>query len=109
MNNIFDMSQLDFPLQDEHFINLLKSDNIKIQRIVSTGQKSDDNFWYDQDENEWVIVLEGKAILSVEEKNCKIVKHILNKGDYINLASHTKHRIDYTDKKNKTIWLAIFY
>ncbi|AFH49579.1 Cupin 2 domain-containing protein [Ignavibacterium album JCM 16511] len=50
-------------LQDELIETVLKSDSIRIERIISKGQFSPENFWYNQSENEWVIVLEGKALI----------------------------------------------
>ena len=109
MSNLFDLSDIDLSKGEESFTDLLKSENVRVERIVSTGQTSREDFWYDQDENEWVVVLQGSAVLSVQGKDGTITKTELQKGDYINLPAHTKHRVDYTDTKTETIWLAIFY
>ena len=46
----------------EELVNVLaETDSMRIQRIVSTGQSSPENFWYDQDEHEFVVVLRGEA------------------------------------------------
>jgi cupin 2 domain-containing protein len=37
------------------------------------------------------------------------IEHVLNKGDYLNIPSHTKHKVIRTDPNNMTIWLAVFY
>lgn len=89
---------------NEQFLEIIKNDKVRIERIVSTGQISVDNVWYDQDENEFVILLEGHAILEFEDKECE-----LKKGDSLNIKSHVKHRVKYTDKNGPTIWLALFY
>jgi cupin 2 domain-containing protein len=84
---------------------LLRHKNIKIERIVSQGLASPKNGWYDQTQNEWVIVLEGSGSIlfeSGEEVNLK-------KGDYLNIPAHTKHKVTRTDLNNITIWLAIHY
>ena len=109
MQNLFDLSYLDLSSKDEHFEGILKSDSIRIERIVSTGQVSPKDFWYDQSENEWVCILQGSAILSIKDSTGKIKKQPLSKGQNINLPAHTLHRVDYTDTKEPTIWLAVFY
>ncbi len=88
----------------EEFITLNQDKNIKIERIVSNGQKSEKNFWYNQKKNEFVLILEGFAILEFEDEQIE-----LKKGDYINIPSYRKHRVKYTCKDTPTIWLAIFY
>ncbi|MDY0320228.1 MAG: cupin domain-containing protein [Arcobacteraceae bacterium] len=92
-------------LDNEEFKTLLESNNIKIERIVSTGQNSPEDFWYEQEQNEWVIVLDGEATLSFENEDDVILK----KGDFINIPSYKKHRVKSTIKNSYTIWLAIFY
>jgi len=101
-NNIFD----DIPedMSDEVFQTLLTKKNVKIERIISDGHKSSEEFWYDQDQHEWVMVLQGHAILEFEDKKVE-----LNVGDYINIPANIKHRIVSTSKAEYTIWLAIFY
>lgn len=82
---------------------LMKSGKVRIEKIVSTGQKSIDGFWYDQDENEWVCVLEGKGIIGYNDGSSVT----LNKGDWLNIPARTMHRVLHTD--NPTVWLAVFY
>jgi len=89
----------------EKFDDILKLPNLRIERIISNGQSSPDVGWYDQDENEWVIVVEGKAVLEFEESGAIA----LNKGDYLNIPAHTKHKVSWTDPNQLTIWLAVFY
>ena len=84
--------------------DILHNSNLRIERIISQGQASSKDFWYDQDENEWVLVLQGNARLQFADKFVD-----LQEGDYINIPAHKKHRVDWTDPKQKTIWLAIFY
>lgn len=88
----------------EVFETLVQSQTVKIEKIVSNGQASEPGFWYDQDEHEWVLVLEGQAKISIEGENDS---RTLLKGDYINIPKHLKHRVEETS--NNTIWLAVFY
>lgn len=108
-------------LSAEVFEDIVKSDNVRIERIISNGQTSPEHGWYNQDQNEWVIVIKGRAQLIFEnpldnsvdspvnhsDKNQTVVD--LNVGDYINIPSHTKHKVSYTDTTQPTIWLAVFY
>ncbi len=84
---------------------LAKSENVRIERIISKGHISPDKGWYEQVENEWVIVLEGSGIILFDTG----VEVNLRKGDYINIPSHTKHKVSWIDPNIVTIWLAIFY
>lgn len=88
----------------EQFFDLIKDDNIKIEKIVSNGQSSSVNFWYSQEKNEFVLILKGNAIIEYEDKEVK-----LQEGDYINIKAFTKHRVKYTNEDEPTIWLAVFY
>ena len=101
--NIFDSLPNDLSVEvSEEIIHAL---TIRIERIVSKGHSSPDTDWYDQDENEWVMVVEGKATLEFEDGS----KRELSTGDYINIPAHVKHKVVQTDPNQITIWLAIFY
>lgn len=92
-------------LQDELFEKLLQTNNLLIERIVSKGHTSPEEGWYDQDKNEWVIVLSGEAILAFEDEE----EIRLRPGGYINIPAHKKHRVKWTDPDTETIWLAVHY
>ncbi len=93
-------------IPEELFQEILQTENFKVERIVSGGHSSPYNEWYDQEENEWVILLKGSAELLFEEHE-KVV--VLGPGDYINIPSHTKHRVEWTDPDTETVWLAVYY
>ncbi len=103
MTNIFD--KIPQELKFEVFESLVDTANIKIERIISKGQKSPKDGWYDQDKNEWVMVLRGEAVLLFEDKSSVRLKD----GDYLNIEAHKKHRVDWTDPNRETIWLAVYY
>jgi cupin 2 domain-containing protein len=92
-------------LKEELFEEILSKANLKIERIVSKGHITPDEQWYDQESDEWVIVLQGEAVLSFE--NADDVK--LKCGDYLNIPAHTKHRVSWTLPESETIWLALHY
>ena len=41
--------------------------DVRIERIISHGHASPADFWYDQAQHEWVIVLKGAARLQFED------------------------------------------
>jgi cupin 2 domain-containing protein len=79
---------------------------LRMERIVSLGQTSPSGFWYDQDETEWVALLAGAARLRFADEP---EPRQLGPGDWIEIAAHRRHRIEWTDPERPTIWLAIFY
>jgi cupin 2 domain-containing protein len=83
--------------------DLIPDNGVKIERIISSGQASPPGFWYDQDRDEWVILLQGSAEISW--KNGK--SQILSPGDWLLIPSHEKHRIEWTSKNPPCIWLAV--
>ncbi|NOZ09196.1 MAG: cupin domain-containing protein [FCB group bacterium] len=104
MKNIF--SKIPTELSDEVMETLVKDSQLKIERIVSRGQVSPPGFWYDQDFNEWVIVLKGRAELRFSGEETKLR---LNPGDYVEIPAHRKHRVEWTDPDVETIWLSIHW
>ena len=102
-SNIF--NNLPKELKDEIFENIISKDSLKIERIISKGHTSPKSGWYEQESDEWVLVLQGEAVLSFEDKDD--VK--LSAGDYINIPAHTKHKVSWTQPDSETIWLAVHY
>ena len=103
-NNLFDCIP-EF-LNDEVFDVIVKSKNIKVERILSKGQRTPIGEWYDQNMNELVVLLRGRAnILFEEDYNLTELKP----GDYINIPAHVKHRVEWTDENALTVWLTIHY
>ena len=102
-SNIF--KQIPQELQEELFEILVSNDTMKIERIVSYGHVTDEGKWYNQDYNEWVILLKGNARLSFENED----DIDLSIGDFLNIPAHKKHRVSWTEPGVQTIWLAIHY
>lgn len=95
-------------LPEELFSVLAQSDAVKVERIVSDGHASPEGFWYDQDQQEWVVLLSGSARLLVErEEGVETVD--LSPGDYLLLPAHCRHRVESTSSTEKSIWLAVFF
>lgn len=104
--NIFDNIQVD--KKNENFFEILHSKTVKIEKIVSNGQKTPKNYWYNQDRNEFVIILDGFAKVEIKEGDS--IKEVeLSKGDYLDIKANIEHRVSYTCEENPTVWLAVFY
>ncbi|MCV6606886.1 MAG: cupin domain-containing protein [Campylobacterales bacterium] len=103
MDNIF--RDLPNKLDKEVAQTIIKNDNVRIEKIISTGQKSEKDFWYDQDENEWVIVLKGSGLIKFFDGS----ETLLKEGDYLNIPKGVKHRVEETSEDEVTIWLCVFY
>ena len=93
--NIYDYI---IPQSAETFTTLLEHKNIKINRIVSSDDL--DEKVYIQEEDEWLVVLEGQATLLLNNE-----KKTLIKGDTLFIPSKTPHRVLST--QNGTVWLTV--
>lgn len=102
--NLFDAMPLALPTEITEC--LVSSAAIRIERIISQGQHSEPGFWYDQPDNEWVLLLQGAAVVRFEQDNQRVP---LLPGSYLNIAAHQRHRLESTSATETTIWLAVFY
>jgi len=91
-------------IEEEETAVLAELSGARIERIVSTGQASPEGFWYDQDSTEWVVVLSGSAGLRIEGE---AGPRILGPGAWLEIPPHVRHRVDWTDADEPTVWLAI--
>lgn len=88
---------------EEQFETLIQRAGIHIERIISTGQITPAEQWYDQVQDEWVVLLQGEAILSYQDGSSLPLKA----GDHVLIPAHTRHRVSYTSHSPACIWLAI--
>ena len=121
--NIFDLK--DLSVNEEIIKILFKNENVKIEKIISTGQTTD---WQESNKNEFVILVQGNAEIEYydnkirEDKNFKtnenIMKNLKNtndmklqlgKGDIILIKKGERHRVSYTSKNPCCIWICIFF
>ena len=85
---------------------IILTHEFKIERIISRGHTTAEGEWYNQDKNEWVLVLKGSARLLFEGDDETVN---MNAGNYVNIPAHRKHRVEWTDPEVETIWLVIHY
>lgn len=90
-------------LEEELFEALIPDRGVLIERIVSTGQVSPPGFWYEQERDEWVALLQGKATLAWE--NGRTLE--MGPGDWALIAAGERHRVAYTSQEPPCIWLAV--
>ena len=91
---------------NEKFDELLTRPGLRIERIISTGQVSPPDFWYDQPDCEWVILLKGEAHLLIENE---AQARIMRPGDWMDIPAHCRHRVEWTSPEQQTVWLAVHY
>ena len=116
--NIFDLKDLS---EKEEIVEILTgNENVKIEKIISTGQTTD---WQESEQNEFVILIQGEAEIEYFgnknlEKNENIIENQRNtnnkklqlaKGDTILINRGEKHRVSYTSKNPCCIWICIFF
>ncbi|MEI6122660.1 MAG: cupin domain-containing protein [Bacteroidota bacterium] len=90
----------------EELLNIVyQHKNIRIEQIISSGQTSPEMGWYDQSENEWVLLLQGNAQIEFEDSGVVT----LGTGDYLLIGARRKHKVVFTSKKPDCVWLAIFF
>ncbi len=76
---------------------------VRVERIVSNGQASPPGFWYDSTDDEWVLVISGRAAVETADGTT----HDLAAGDWLHLPAHCRHRVAWTDVAQPTVWLAV--
>ncbi len=91
-------------LPDELVQTLVAAPGVRIERIESHGHASPPDFWYDQDEAEWVVVVQGATRLRFEDGEIE-----MRPGDFVNIPAHRRHRVEWTIPYEPTVWLAVFY
>ena len=103
LTNLF--AEIPSELPEELIQPLLSTPGLRIERIVSLGHASPEGSWYDQETHEWVLLLKGAARLRFEgEEPIDLLP-----GAFVNIPTHKRHRVEWTDPSQPTIWLAIHY
>ncbi len=104
LKNLF--ADLPESLSEEIAEVILQTDTFTLERIISEGQRTPPGEWYDQQRDEWVLLLKGSAGLRIEGRS---TVHVLRPGDYILIPAHVRHRVEWTEGAGKTVWLALHF
>jgi len=99
----------DLPAQalPEELVDILvERPGMRIERIVSTGQATPDGEWYDQEADEFVLLVAGAARLRIEGE---AEDRTLEEGDWVFLPAHCRHRVTWTRDDPPTVWLALHF
>jgi cupin 2 domain-containing protein len=104
MTNLFE--QIPSRLEDEEVRTLATGGGVTVECIVSTGQATPSGEWYDQERDEFVVVLEGSAALLFEGEP---EPRTMRRGDWVCIPAHVRHRVEWTDAGQPTVWLAVHY
>jgi cupin 2 domain-containing protein len=103
VKNLF--TDISAEMQDEMYTPIVRTEDIRIERIVSRGQASPPGFWYDQETNEWVLLVKGSATLCFSDgREIDLVP-----GDHVLIPRHLRHRVERTAPEGETVWLAVHY
>ena len=87
------------PTSGETFTTLLEHKNIKINRIISSSEV--EPVEYIQEEDEWLVLLEGEATLRIKNE-----EKILVKGETLFIPAKVPHTVLKTN--NGTVWLTVY-
>lgn len=98
-DNLF--ADLPEPGAEEHFETLFASQTVRVERIVSDGQASPPDFWFDQADDEWVMVVRGEAVIEFADGS----RQRMCAGDWLVLPAGRRHRVAETTAR--TLWLAV--
>lgn len=102
--NLF--AAVDAATPDEQVQALLTAPGLRVERIVSTGQASPPGFWFDQDWDEFVLLVSGAAGVLIE---AEVATRSLGPGDHLIIPAHVRHRVEWTSASGPTVWLAVHY
>ena len=86
----------------EKIIDLFNDNTMRVEKIRSFGEISPPDFWYCQEENEFVYIVDGNARLTLFDGK----EITLSKGDNYYIEKFVKHRVSFTS--NDCIWLCVF-
>jgi len=101
-SNLFDVPD-HLPFEDEFFETLVEGEDVRVERIISHGHTSPDEGWYDQETDEWVVLLQGEAVLEWPDGN----ETRLEAGNHVFIPAGRRHRVTSTSEEPPCIWLAL--
>ena len=99
--NIFEIEKLP-GIEEEEIVDILKeNEDVKIERIISTGQVSD---WMVQEKREYVLLIQGNAVIEFNDKTVE-----MKSGATIFIEKRKRHRVAYTSENPCCIWFCVHF
>lgn len=100
------LADLPKTLAEERFETLLQTPGLRLERILSLGHATPEGEWYDQEQDEWVLLIQGEARLRIEGCAAELS---MKPGDTVLLPAHCRHRVEWTTPEEVTVWLALHH
>ena len=94
------------PAGEESTVVLQRGETWRLELIHSCEASSPPGFWYDQNDHEWVVLLQGNARLQFAD-DTRLRE--LCRGDSVMIPAHCRHRVVATDQAPGSVWLALFW
>ena len=91
------------PADRERAATLLEGERFRLEHIASHGHASPADFWYDQDQDEWVALLQGEAELVFSDAP----RVYMRRGDILLIEAGCRHRVARVSKD--AVWLALHH
>jgi cupin 2 domain-containing protein len=104
VQNLFE--NLPSSLPEEQLDELAMGEGFRLERIISTAHATPADQWYDQGQDEWVMLLRGAAGLRFEDQADLVT---MGPGDCLLIPAHCRHRVEWTHDKMPTVWLALHF
>jgi cupin 2 domain-containing protein len=96
--NLF--ADLPAPAAEEHFETLFARPGLRIERILSHRHASPPGFWYEQPDDEWVLLARAAPSSSSTTAAARP-----GPGDWLLIPAGCRHRVAATGPD--TVWLAV--
>ncbi len=93
-------------LPEELAETLATGEGLRIERTVSRGHSSPTDFWYDQEQTEWVVLLSGSAVIHFQNGS---VQKVMRPGDWLEIPARCRHRVEATAGDDDSVWLAVHW
>ena len=103
LHNFFDTMSLQSE-KEEVIETILEHSGCKIERIVSNGFPTPEGEWFEQNSDEWVILLSGTATIVYKEKRESVA---MEQGDFLFIPANVCHRVEKVSKLPEALWLAV--
>lgn len=91
--------------EEEIIFKIIQNPCFTLESIDSHGQTSPENFWYDQETDEWVLLYSGLAEIEFQDQGLIQLKA----GDHFIIPAHQKHRVTKVSDSPPCVWIALHH